>query len=146
MRNLFVPLRKAWEEYATNTLHIDPTWHISSGYRPTAYNSQIGGDKNSAHKYGYAIDVQLKRFLGGGDQKRTAARYLSGFIKAFLQANKHIQFDQILIEYKGSSVATSTTSWVHMGYKTGSGGTRRQFWAAYDANAAAGHHGQPEIL
>ena len=146
MRNLFVPLRKAWEEYATNTLHIDPTWHISSGYRPTAYNSQIGGAKNSAHKYGYAIDVQLKRFLGGGDQKRTAARYLSGFIKAFLQANKHIQFDQILIEYKGSSVATSTTSWVHMGYKTGSGGTRRQFWAAYDANAAAGHHGQPEIL
>ena len=79
-------------------------------------------------------------------EKRTASRYLSGFIKAFLQQNKHIQFDQILIEYEGSSVATSTTSWVHIGYKNGSGATRRQFWAAYNANAARGHHGSPEIL
>lgn len=146
MRNLFVPLRKGWEEYAKNTLHIDPTWYISSGYRPTAYNSKIRGSKDSAHRYGYAIDVQLLRFIGNGEQKRTAARYLSGFIKAFLQQNKRIQFDQILIEYKGSSVATSTTSWVHIGYKTGSGSTRRQFWAAYNANAARGHHGSPEIL
>ena len=146
MRNLFVPLRKGWEEYAKNTLHIDPTWFISSGYRPTAYNAQIHGATDSAHRYGYAIDVQLRGFLGSGEQKRTASRYLSGFIKAFLQQNKHIQFDQILIEYKGSSIATSTTSWVHIGYKTGSGGTRRQFWAAYDANAARGHHGSPEIL
>ena len=146
MRNLFVPLRKGWEEYAKNTLHIDPTWYISSGYRPTTYNSKIGGAKNSAHRYGYAIDVQLLRFLGSGEKKRTASRYLSGFIKAFLKQNKHIQFDQILIEYKGSSVATSTTSWIHIGYKTGSGSTRRQFWAAYNANASSGHHGSPEIL
>ena len=142
MRNLWVPLRKGWEEYAKNTLHIDPTWHISSGYRPYAYFKS----KTSAHRYGYAIDVQLLRFLGSGEQKRTAVRYLSGFIKAFLQQNKHIQFDQILIEYKGSSIATSTTSWVHIGYKNGSGATRRQFFAFYNANAARGHHGSPEIL
>ena len=142
MKNLWVPLRKGWQEYATNTLHIDPTWVITSGYRPYAYFKS----KTSAHRYGYAIDVQLLRFLGSGEQKRTASRYLSGFIKAFLQQNKHIQFDQILIEYKGSSVATSTTSWVHIGYKTGSGSTRRQFWTAYNANAARGHNGSPEIL
>ena len=142
MKNLWVPLRKGWQEYATNTLHIDPTWVITSGYRPYAYFKS----KTSAHRYGYAIDVQLLRFLGSGEQKRTASRYLSGFIKAFLQKNKHIQFDQILIEYKGSSVATSTTSWVHIGYKTGSGSTRRQFWTAYNANAARGHNGSPEIL
>ena len=142
MRNLWVPLRKGWQEYATNTLHIDPTWVITSGYRPYAYFKS----KTSAHRYGYAIDVQLLRFTRNGDQKRTASRYLSGFIKAFLQQNKHIQFDQILIEYEGSSVATSTTSWVHIGYKNGSGATRRQFWAAYNANASRGHNGSPEIL
>ena len=142
MRNLWVPLRKGWQEYATNTLHIDPTWVITSGYRPYAYFKS----KTSAHRYGYAIDVQLLRFTRNGDQTRTASRYLSGFIKAFLQQNKHIQFDQILIEYEGSSVATSTTSWVHIGYKNGSGATRRQFWAAYNANASRGHNGSPEIL
>lgn len=147
MKNLFVPLRKAWEEYATNTLHIDPTWHISSGYRPKKFNdAKIHAASTSAHKVGYAIDVQLKRFLGGGEQKRTAARYLSGFIQAFFQKNPHIQFDQILIEFKGSSVATSTTSWVHIGYKNQSGRTRRQFYAAYNANGAKGSNGKADIL
>ncbi len=135
MRNLWVPLRKGWQEYATKTLHIDPTWVITSGYRPYAYYKST----TSAHRYGYAIDIQLLRFTGNSEQKRTASRYLSGFIKAFLQQNKHIQFDQILIEYKGYSIATSTTSWVHIGYKNGSGATRRQFSQAFNANVKSGH-------
>lgn len=148
MKNLWVPLRKGWQEYATNTLHIDPTWHISSGYRPRKYNDNIiHASATSAHKYGYAIDVQLSRFLGSGNQKRTAARYLSGFIKAFLQKNRHIQFDQILIEYSGgSSLATSSTSWVHIGYKNPSGSTRRQFVAYYNANSTRGNKFAAEIL
>lgn len=146
MQNLFVPIRKAWEEYAKKTLNINPTWLITSGYRPTRYNSKIGGSKTSAHRYGYAIDVQLASFTGSADQKRTAARYLSGFIKAFLQKNRQIQFDQILIEFKGSSVATSTTSWIHIGYKNGSGNTRRQYWASFNASASSGNHGSYEII
>lgn len=148
MRNLWVPLRKGWQEYATNTLHIDPTWHISSGYRPKNYNDKVkGASKTSAHIYGYAIDVQLSRFLGGGEQKRAATRYLSGFIKSFLQKNRHIQFDQILIEYSGgSSLATSSTSWVHIGYKDPSGSTRRQFIAYYNSNGSRGNRGKAETL
>lgn len=147
MKNLWVPLRKGWQEYATNTLHIDPTWHITSGYRPQKYNESIkGSSSTSAHMYGYAIDVQLLRFLGGGEQKRTAARYLSGFIKAFLQQNKHIQFDQVLIEFRGNSLSTSSTSWVHIGYKNQNGSTRRQFYAEFNAGAKKGHHGSSETL
>jgi hypothetical protein len=90
--------------------------------------------------YGYAIDVQLLRFLGGGEQKRTAARYLSGFIKAFLKQNKHIQFDQILIEFDGgNSLSTSSTSWVHIGYKNQYESTRRQFSQAFNANVKHGN-------
>jgi hypothetical protein len=141
MRNLWVPLRKGWEEYAKNTLHIDPTWHISSGYRPKNYNKKLKrSSSTSAHMYGYAIDVQLLRFLGGGEQKRTAARYLSGFIKAFLKQNKHIQFDQILIEFDGgNSLSTSSTSWVHIGYKNQYESTRRQFSQAFNANVKHGN-------
>jgi len=143
MKNLWVPLRKGWQEYATNTLHIDPTWCITSGYRPKKYNK---GSSTSAHMYGYAIDVQLLRFLKNGEQKRTAARYLSGFIKAFLKQNKHIQFDQVLIEFKGNSLSTSYTSWVHIGYKNRNGSTRRQFYAEFNAGAEKGHHGSSETL
>ena len=140
MKNLWVPLRKGWQEYATKTLHIDPTWHITSGYRPKNYNKKLKrSSSTSAHMYGYAIDVQLLRFLGGGEQKRTAARYLSGFIKAFLKQNKHIQFDQILIEFDGNSLSTSSTSWVHIGYKNQYGSTRRQFSQAFNANVKHGN-------
>jgi len=144
MRNLWVPLRKGWEEYAKNTLHIDPTWVISSGYRPKAYNEAISKkykpSKTSAHMFGYAIDVQLLRFIKNDEQKRTAARYLSGFIKSFLIQNKHIQFDQILIEFSGgSSLHTAATCWVHIGYKNMSGSTRRQFSQAFNANVNHGN-------
>lgn len=145
MRNLWVPLRKGWQEYATKTLHIDPTWIITSGYRPKSYNESIGGAEFSAHRFGYAIDIQLSRFLKQGEQQRTAARYLSGFIKSFLIKNKHIQFDQILIEFRGgSSLHTAAKCWIHIGYKNMSGSTRRQFSQAFNANVKSGN--QFEII
>lgn len=141
MQNLWVPIRKGWQEYAIKTLHINPEWHISSGYRPEVWNRHVRGADNSAHKYGYAIDVQLSSFRNSNDQKRTAAGYLSAFIKYFLLQNKHIQFDQIIIEHDKSG-----SYWVHIGYKTGSGSTRRQFWPNYLKEAKSGHHGKYETL
>ena len=133
MQNLFVPLRRAWDLYARNTLRINPRWIISSGYRPTAYNKKIGGSKTSAHRFGYAIDVQLEQFVGSSSAKRTGAAYLSGFLKSFLTKNRNINFDQILVEYKGHSVATSSTSWIHIAYKNSSGQCRRQFYWSFSA-------------
>ena len=137
MRNLWVPLRKAWEQYAINTLHIDPTWRISSGYRPPTRNKKAGGSLTSAHLYGYAIDVQLLSFRSP-EQKRLAVRYLGGFLKAFFEKNKNIYFDQLIIEGEGSSLSTASTCWVHIGYKNMNGLTRREYFAWF--NKSSGKH------
>ena len=144
MRNLWVPLRKAWENYAKNTLNINPTWIITSGYRPVGYSLGNGvkqADNGSAHIYGYAIDVQPE--FKDGDDKRRKVLQLGSFIKSFLSQNRHINFDQIIIEFNGSSINTTTSIWVHLGYKRSNNQQRRQYWSQYQNG---GNHGPMEII
>ena len=51
LKNCWVPLRAAWEDYCKQR-GWNPTWNITSGYRP------IVGNASSAHNVGWAIDVQ----------------------------------------------------------------------------------------
>lgn len=85
---------------------------ISSGYRSPRLNAKIGGAKNSAHKYGYAIDFVAPNF----GSTRAVVQHLAHMFK-----QKNIAFDQAIIEYPNSP-----TSWVHLSWKNGKGEQRKQ--------------------
>ena len=80
---------------------------ISSGYRCPKLNQIVGGVPTSAHKTGYAADIQVKNIED-----------LFNFVTEWVKA-KGIMFDQIFIETKGS------TKWLHVGLKNQNGLQRR---------------------
>jgi len=145
MRNLWVPIRKAWNAYMESQ-HQNPSWTITSGYRPVGYHYSGGGTQSnngSAHIYGYAIDVQP--YFTDNSSKRANVKKLAAFIKSFLSQNRQYPFDQILVEYTGN-FNTTGSAWVHIGYRRPNGDQRREYWGAYAANAGKGQHGQKEII
>lgn len=94
---LLEPMRKAYGKPLT----------ISSGYRCPKLNQAVGGVPTSAHKTGYAADIQVKN-----------VEDLFNFVTEWVKA-KGIMFDQIFIETKGSS------KWLHVGFKNQNGLQRR---------------------
>ena len=91
------PLRSAYGKPIT----------ISSGYRSNALNQAVGGVLTSAHKFGYAADLQVNDIVG-----------LFNFICEWVKHNG-IMFDQIFIESK------KDVRWIHVGFKNRYGQQRR---------------------
>ena len=140
MKNFWVPIRKGWETYATS-IGLDPTWIITSGYRPVGYKYSDGTTQKatgSAHIEGWAIDVQP--VFSTIAEKKDRVQKLSTFVYNFLKNNPSIQFDQILVEHTGP-IETTTSAWIHMGYKRPNGQQRRQYWPSFRSDAKAGAHG-----
>lgn len=94
---LLEPMRKAYGKPLT----------ISSGYRCPKLNQVVGGVATSAHKTGYAADIQVKN-----------VEDLFNFVTGWVKSNG-IMFDQIFIETKGSS------KWLHVSLKNQNGLQRR---------------------
>lgn len=141
LKNFWVPLRKGWETYA-KSIGLDPTWGITSGYRPVGYvytDGTVQKATGSAHIEGWAIDVQPR--FSNITEKRDRVQKMSSFVYNFLKNNPSIQFDQILVEHSGP-IETATSLWIHMGYKNPSGKQRRQYWPSYRSDAKSGQHGQ----
>ena len=80
--------------------------NVTSGYRNEKLNSAVGGVSTSAHRTGYAADLQP----ANGKMTEFVA-----FVKNWLKGKK---FDQALIETKGK------TRWVHISLQ-GTGGKQR---------------------
>lgn len=78
---------------------------VTSGYRCDALNRAVGGVSTSAHRLGYAADLQPTN--GKIDE-------FGRFTKDWLLKN-HIKFDQLLFETQGK------TKWVHIGIRSTSG-------------------------
>lgn len=92
------PLRLAWGS----------SINVTSGYRCDALNRAVGGVSTSAHKNGYAADLQP----GNGKIDE-----FSRFVKDWLVRNR-IKFDQVLTETQGK------TKWVHIGLYSSTGSQR----------------------
>lgn len=112
VENLLDPLREAWaiecKKYKLGT----PAIRVSSGIRSKALNEAVGGSKTSAHYHGWAADLvpcngNLKQF------KKFCINWL--FDK---------DFDQIISEDEDKN---HVPSWIHIGYKNGSGKQRQQY-------------------
>ena len=73
---------------------------ITSGFRSERLNKAVGGVDNSAHKYGFAVDMQPKQ--GSVDE-------FYDWIKNWVRSNGR-GYDQIIKETDGG------TKWVHLGY------------------------------
>lgn len=76
---------------------------INSGYRCDRLNRAIKGAKNSAHKFGLAIDFVCP----GYGHTRKIRNDLEKFFR-----DSGIQFDQLILEYP-----SAPGSWIHLGYK-----------------------------
>ena len=92
------PLRIAWGS----------PLKVTSGYRCDALNRAVGGVSTSAHRLGYAVDIQPTN--GKIDE-------FGKFVKDWLIKNR-IKFDQILFETQGR------TKWVHIGLYSSTGSQR----------------------
>lgn len=97
-RNILEPLRLAWGSPIK----------VTSGYRCDALNRAVGGVSTSAHRLGYAADLQP----GNGKIDE-----FGKFVRDWLIKNR-IRFDQVLFEQSGK------TKWVHISYKSSTGSQR----------------------
>lgn len=94
------PLRIAWGS----------SINVTSGYRCDALNKAVGGVATSAHRMGWAVDLQP----GNGKINEFGA-----FVKEWLPKSG-IKWDQAIWETKGK------TKWVHIGIRNSSGHQRCQ--------------------
>jgi hypothetical protein len=101
-KNLWQPMRKL----------LDKPVSVNCGYRSPAVNKAVGGAKNSAHLYGYAIDFVCPSF---GTPKQVAQFLATELPK------RGIKFDQIIMEFN---------SWVHIAWKSPTGQQRGQVLTA----------------
>lgn len=92
------PLRSAWGSPVK----------VTSGYRCDALNRAVGGVSTSAHRLGYAADLQPTN--GKIDE-------FGKFVKDWL-ALRRIKFDQVLFESQGK------TKWVHISLYSSTGSQR----------------------
>lgn len=102
IEQLLDPIRLAWGSPI----------RVTSGYRCAQLNSAVGGMKTSAHKYGWAADLQP----ANGKQAE-----FEHFIRNYILASD-IRYDQIIIERSRSS------RWVHVGLYNASGQQRMQLF------------------
>ena len=86
---------------------------VNSGYRCEKLNKLIGGSKTSAHRCGYAVDMEPKN----GKKKE-----FHKFVEKWL-LNHHVAWDQLINEYPDSN---GVPGWTHLGIKNCSGNQRRQ--------------------
>lgn len=80
--------------------HFGYPIYISSGYRSQKLNEKVGGQLNSQHRYGQALDLDCKVFKHGTNQE------LFNFIK------DNLEFDQVIME-------GSKNGWIHVSYRLG---------------------------
>lgn len=90
---------------------IYPNMIITSGFRRPGDTANSA--KNSAHYYGEAVDIQLPGF--------TKEQYL----EAVKNIQTKIPYDQLILEYSGSS-----TTWIHVSYKKA--GNRGQIFTMHN--------------
>lgn len=84
---------------------------VSSGFRNTALNSKVGGVPDSAHKYGYAADIQPVN----GKMKEFKA-FLINYLKDKV-------FDEAIME------RNKKAEWVHIQLRSPKGFQRRKIFS-----------------
>lgn len=121
-RNLIESTENLWQPIR-DALEIPIS--ISSGYRGPKLNTAIGGSKNSAHMYGFAIDFRVH----GVPNCYLLAKKILEIIK-----EKNLNFDQLILEFPSGDREDPENSmpgsWIHLGYKSPSGQHRRQILTA----------------
>ena len=70
--------------------------NVSSGFRCKELNTKVGGQSNSQHLKGQAVDIVVEGMK---------AKELAKFI-----INTNLEFDQLIVERKGN------VEWVHVSY------------------------------
>ena len=74
---------------------------VNSGFRSEEVNNKVGGSKTSAHRIGFAGDIEPEN----GDMKK-----FQDFVPNYFKEN-NIPFDQIIREKPRNGIA----SWMHLG-------------------------------
>lgn len=95
VRNLTALCEKVLEPLRA---YIGSSIKISSGYRCEVLNSLIGGAKSSQHKFGQAVDIDLKEKCA----------------EAFHWIIENLDYDQIIWEFGNDK----QPDWIHVSFST----------------------------
>lgn len=95
IRNLTALCEKVLEPLRA---HVGGPIKISSGYRCEVLNSLIGGAKSSQHKFGQAVDIDLKDKCA----------------EAFHWIIENLDYDQIIWEFGNDK----QPDWIHVSFST----------------------------
>ena len=98
IEKILEPLRVAWGGPIT----------VTSGYRSEKLNKAVGGVASSAHRYGWAADLQVS--------EDKMDEFIT-FTRLWL-INTHTRFDQLILEKSGK------TRWLHVGLYSSTGNQR----------------------
>lgn len=106
-------IRDKWADFCNYRNLGNPAIRVTSGYRSTEVNTEVGGVSNSSHLIGYAVDIvprnlQLIR--------------LFSFMKRYL-AEKDIPFDELIAEKIDGKIR-----WIHFSIKNNNGEQRRKIF------------------
>lgn len=108
-------VREAWTEKCSENKWGSPSIIVNSGFRSDAVNKAVGGSKTSAHRLGWAADIE---------PSNQRMKEFQDFVPKYCEENK-ILFDQIIKEHPINGIS----SWLHFGLKNKQGQQRKQvFW------------------
>ncbi|RRD91462.1 D-Ala-D-Ala carboxypeptidase family metallohydrolase [Conchiformibius steedae] len=93
---------------------------VSSGFRSLTLNRAIGGSTTSAHVHGLAADFDIQGLTSAQTAKIVKEMKDKGLI----------DYDQLILEYP----TRGDGAWVHIGFKAGGKGHRRQELTANRVN------------
>lgn len=85
---------------------------VTSGYRCQMLNEAVSGSVNSAHLFGFAVDIY---------PKKGTIEDLYKFILNYLREN-NLKWDQLIFE------KSKTSKWIHFGLKSKYGKQRQQYF------------------
>lgn len=107
-------VREAWTEKCRENKWGSPSIVVNSGFRSDAVNKAVGGSKTSAHRFGWAADIEPSN-----QRNKEFLEFLINYMKT-----NNIKFDQIINEKPICDVP----SWVHIGLYNGKGLQRGQIF------------------
>lgn len=107
-------IRIEWMDLCLTNHWWSPRIIVNSGYRSEQVNKAVGGSNTSAHKTGYAADIEPEN---GKNLE------FFNFVKDYLTTN-NIAFDQLINEKPINGIP----SWIHIGLRNNKGEQRKQIF------------------
>ena len=115
--NILDDIRENWTIYSNEKGFGKGSIIVNSGYRCDKLNTAVNSAKNSAHKYGYAVDIEPSN-------QHNKEFYI--WLRNYMFKNE-ILFDELINEKPKNDIP----SWIHFSIKNYKGNQRQRVFTIY---------------